>query len=569
MVDMDNCRVNSVNDRRRGSALVASLAAVLFIASLGAYLVETQSAFARRQCASIDRKRALYVAEAGLAESVLAVSQGRTGRLGDAETPVRFHAGIYWVESEALADGCVTLTSRARVGVGNFTVRLIVRPNVHQVGNAGFFGAEGVVIGDAVVMDGYDSQLGTYAAQSSWILGFPTPGRGALVRSNQAIVVDDSATWPAGTLDPYALLVSGLPSEQQAQLMLDDPTNYLRLRLSAASLAPPETHVLGVLRPGPGYNVETSGNSTLLELLPSEKEVRLPAVLEPSTRQELAGDTVVVGTSLDLGNVSARGGRLLVTAGGELSLRGPLVLRLDELGVETGGTLRLDDEDGPIHLHIDERLDLAAGSFVDSVGADAPNGGTFVFVEPALDPLQDSRVHVASIGVFRGVIYAPGDRLELPTGLRYFGAAAAKHLTVADGAWLTFDEAIRIGGVGMPVLPKQQVWQIVMEALPPMRVGFDPLADLARRGVTPLDWSNASAEQIAIAEYLDSDGLRQSYNGTLTEAQIDVMERVISLRWLEPASDTYQRPLRPPGMDPDDLIEAHREQLRADRDEGL
>lgn len=566
---MDNSRQRSLSHPRRGSALVASLFAVIFIAGLGAYMVEIQSAFARRQCATIDRKRALYLAEAGLAESVLAVSQGRSGRLGDADTPVRFHAGIYWVESEALADGCVTLTSRARVGVGNFTVRLVVRPNVHHVGNAGFFGAEGVVIGDAVVIDGYHSELGTYGAQSNWSLGFPTPGGGALVRSNRGIVVDDSVAWPAGALDPYALLVNGLTPEQRAQLLLDDPTNFLRLRLSAARLAPANSQVLGVLRPGPGYNVETSGNSTLLELQSSDKELRLPAVLPPSTRRDLGGETVVVDTFMDLGNVSAQGGSLLVSAGGELVLRGPAVLRLDELGVESGGTLRLDDEEGPIHLHVEQRLELAAGSRLLTVGADTPNWGTFVFVEPALDPTQDSRVHVSSIGVFRGVIYAPGDRLELPTGLRYFGAAAAKHLSVADGAWLTYDEALRIGGVGMPVLPKQQVWQILMEAVTPMRVGFDPLVDLARRGVTPLDSSNASPEQIALAEYLDSDGLRQSYNGALTEAQIDAMDRVISLRWLDPVSDTYQRPLRPPGMDPDDLLEAHRDQLRRDRDGAL
>jgi len=562
---MRNGKHRLISDSRRGSALIASLFAVIFIASLGAYLVEIQSAFARRQCASIDRKRALYLAEAGLAESVLAVSQGRSGRLGDEETPVRFHQGIYWVESERLADGCVTLTSRARVGVGNFAVRLIVRPNVHHVGNAGFFGAEGVVIGDAVVIDGYNSELGTYAAQSNWVLGFPTTGGGALVRSDRGIVVDDSVTWPSGSLDPYASLVSGLSSEQQEQLLLEDPSNFLRLRLSEASLAPSLTHVLGVLRPGPGHNVETSGNSTLLELNPSEKELQLPDVLQPSTRRDLPEETIVVDTFMELANVSVRGGTLLVRPGGELVLSGPLVLRLDELGVQSGGTLRLDDEDGPIHLHIDEGLELAAGSLVVSVGADAPHGGTFVFVEPALDPTLDNRVRVDALGVFRGVIYAPGDRLELPTGLRYFGAAAAKHLTVADGAWLTFDEALRIGGAGMPVLPRQQVWQILMEAVDPVRVGFDPLADLARRGVTPLNWSNASAEQIAIAEYLDGDGLMQSYTGTLDEAQVTAMDRVISLSWLDPASDTYQRPLRPPGMDPDDLIEAFRDQVRAER----
>ena len=70
------------------------------IAALGVWIVQLQASMARRMTQSTDRKRALYVAEAGLAESVLAMSQGKSGELGSEEVPVRFHHGIYWVESE-------------------------------------------------------------------------------------------------------------------------------------------------------------------------------------------------------------------------------------------------------------------------------------------------------------------------------------------------------------------------------------------------------------------------------------------------------------------------------------
>ncbi len=196
---------------QRGSALLASLFAVIVIAGLGAYIVEIQSAFARRQSSVVDRKRSLYVAEAGLAEAVLAISQGRSGELGSEAIPVQFHNGIYWVESEPLADGRLMLTSRGRVGVGNFTVRLVVRPNVHPIGAAGFFGAEGVTIGDAVVVDGYHSGLGTYDEQVDAGYDFPTTGRAALVRSNGRIVIDDAAVWPVGTASPYVQVVKLLP----------------------------------------------------------------------------------------------------------------------------------------------------------------------------------------------------------------------------------------------------------------------------------------------------------------------------------------------------------------------
>lgn len=562
---MDNSLIRTTGDRRRGSALVVSLLAVIIIASLGAYIVELQSAFSRRQCAAIDRKRALYIAEAGLAEAVLAVSQGRSGRLGDEETPVRFHAGLYWVESDPLDDGCIMLSSHARVGVGHFAVRIVVRPNVHDVGNVGFYGTEGVVIGDAVVVDGYNSGLGRYEEQVASAYSFPTTGAGALVRSNQSIVLDDAVTWPAGDPSPYALCVNTLPVASRARLALEDPTSAPRLQLSSSGLAPLSTHVLGTLRPGPDHSIESSGNSLLSELEPSEHELRLPEILSPLTRRDLTGSLIVVDTVVELGDVSARADWLQVDPGGEFVLRGPVVLHLEKLWVRPGGMLRLDDRNGPIHLHLDDLLRLDAGSFVVSVGADIGHGGTFVFVEPAADPALDNRVLLHSVGVFRGVLYAPADRVELPTGLRFFGAASAKHLTIKDGAWVTFDEAVRAGGTGMPGLPRQQLWQVLTEDVVAARLGIDPLTDLARRGVTPLSWSDASSEQDVIATYIDFDGLTQTYIGPLTDAQIAAMERVISLSWFDPTTSTYLRPLRPAGMDPDDLIKAYRDQVRAER----
>jgi len=548
---------------QRGSALLASLFAVVLIAGLGAYIVEVQAAFSRRQGTAADRKRALYIAEAGLAEAVLAISQGKSGALGDEDVPARFHDGVYWVESEGLGDGRQMLTSRGRVGTGAFTVRLVVRPNVHPVGAAGFFGERGLTVGDAVVLDGYDSRLGRYDEQTVLGFGFPTTGDAALVQSNGPILLDDAATWPIGTPHPYLSLYKGLPLATQLKLSLLDPTSAARLALAAADALPDVSMVLGKLRPGVKETVETNGNTKILLLEPREHAVALPDVVAPLTRRNAGAGTIVINSVVTHSNLSASAGRLRITPHGELRLVGPVVMNVGRVDVMAGGTLLLDDSAGPVQLHVRDGLSLAPGSVLVSTGTDAAQAGTFIFVAP--DPGDSARVQLDAVGVFRGVLHAPGDDITLPAGLRYFGAASARHLTIADGAWVTYDAALRIGGVGVPSLPTQQSWSIVEERQPAVRAGFDPLADLARRGVTPRSWADAAPETLVLAEYIDGAGLRQTYTGPLTAGQVAAMERVISLRWLDPASDTYREAIRPSGMDCDDLIARHREDRRAER----
>ncbi|MEZ6016377.1 MAG: hypothetical protein R3F49_14765 [Planctomycetota bacterium] len=546
--------------------MLASLMAVFVIAGLGAYVVQVQSAFARRQCSAIDKKRALYVAEAGLAEAVLAVSQGRSGELGSEDVPVRFHDGVYWVESESINDGRRVLTSRGRVGIGAFTVRLQVLPNVNPVGNVGFFGDEGVLIGDAVILDGFDSRDGSYDAQTVTGFGFPTTGADALVQSNADIVLDDAATWPLGTPDPYLVHVKGLPTEIQAQLLALDPTCAERLALSAANLVPLYSYILGALRAGVDHTVQTNGNTKILTLTPSENEVLLPDVIEPITRLDVETMDIVLVGKKDVNQVSGRTKKIEVKKGGSLELHGPAVLHVDELKVKKGGVVILDDSSGPIHLHIGKKLKFEAGSLLISSNLDVASRGCYISIPPPADPKNDDDVELKCSGVFRGILYAPGHRITLPTGLRYFGAASAKHLSIADGAWVTFDKAFRHDGVGVPILPRQNSWEIIQEEpRAALKIGFDPLADLRRRGIEPKTPANASPEAIAHAAYLDANGLLQSFDGVLDQTQIGAMDRVISLRWLDPVTDSYGEPLRPSGMDPDDTIEAYRAQVRAAR----
>jgi len=536
---------------------------VTVIAGTGAFIVQSHATFERRQALSIDRKRALYVAEAGIAEATLAISQGRSGAIGTEETPVVFHEGIYWVESEPLEDGRRLITSRSRVGTGRFTLRETIRPNVNAIAEGGFFGEDEVVIGDAVLIDGFDGRLVDFndAAVSGY--GLPTTGDGALVRSNGSITIEDASAWPKDRLDPYKAHVATLPATVRARLSIEDPSSIVRLAISALGAVPLETKVLGELRPGVDKALVSNGKSELKVLVPSVRAFEMPEMLVPQTRRVISIETLRVNTYRNAGQVSAQAGRIEVAPGGELVLEGPSVLHLKSFDLASGALLRLDDRLGPIFVYIEESLQLHAGALIVSLGAEAAHFGTSIFVSPGDGLTLPQPLQFASSGVFRGLVYAPGHELTLPTGLRFIGAAAAKRLIVADGAWLTYDRALLTNGSGVPAIPQKDGWQILAEEpgfAPPLR--FDPIADLARRGITPFASASAALEQSGRIDYFDTSGLKQTYEGVISGPVLAAMDRVVTLAWLDPVTSAYGPELRPTGLDPDALVAADRKNKR-------
>ena len=67
---------------RRGSALVMALIVVMLVSSLGAGFLHLSASVTRRQTDEVEKMRAFYLAEAGLAEAFQAVRMGRSGQVG-------------------------------------------------------------------------------------------------------------------------------------------------------------------------------------------------------------------------------------------------------------------------------------------------------------------------------------------------------------------------------------------------------------------------------------------------------------------------------------------------------
>src|SRR5687767_3777572 len=87
---------------RRGSVLVLSLVAVATVVVFAASFSQFASSVANRQAQAVHRKRAFYMAEAGLAEAFAGFSCGKSGNVGTAEAPALLGDGVFWVEAVEL-----------------------------------------------------------------------------------------------------------------------------------------------------------------------------------------------------------------------------------------------------------------------------------------------------------------------------------------------------------------------------------------------------------------------------------------------------------------------------------
>src|SRR5687768_6199044 len=102
---------SSSSHPRAGSVLVIALMVVMGIAMLAACLLQFSVSMTRNQLHGLDKKRAFYLAEAGLSEAVYGLMTGKTGNVGTSTVPARFGDGLLWVTATESPDGKVFLES--------------------------------------------------------------------------------------------------------------------------------------------------------------------------------------------------------------------------------------------------------------------------------------------------------------------------------------------------------------------------------------------------------------------------------------------------------------------------
>lgn len=524
--------------RRAGGVLAASLILVTLVASLGAGLIRLQTIVTRRHIQSVDHKRALYVAEAGVAEAFAAISLGKTGNVGSADEPAAFGNGVYWVEAEDIDAERVRLTSNGLCGIGRFSITVVIRRSVNPVGLHGTFGRRGLEVGSQSVMDGFDSRAGTYAEQIDTSLPRVSTGLGAKLTSNQDLVIE-------GGFLPYTGPKSG-----------------------------PTTFVYGDARPGPkGILTADPGVQIDGSTAPLRKRVTLPPLVIPQITRTEGDLDISKGSPISIGGAELRYDRILAEKGAELVLQGPLTLVTSIFVLRKDSKLIIDTTNGPVTIHVTDALAFEEDSTLENVTGDSTQVGLFlgdlegeeVWTRKDLgtdyDPegygamamLSPSssdppRLILEAGGVFHGLIYAPFSELTIPDELRVIGAVAAKRVTFEPDSHFSYDKALESAGAGIDALPRILTWRIDdLPDIPLVKIRIDPLATLALAGVMPVRSNLAHREFAGELSYIDAMGVTQVFTGDINMFAWAGVRKVTSVRWEDPVTTVLAPPKVPVG----------------------
>ncbi|MDP6409923.1 MAG: hypothetical protein QGI46_11145 [Planctomycetota bacterium] len=480
-----------IDGGRAGSALMASLMIVVVISGLGVVMVQLHSAVTKKHVQAIDQRRAFYVAEAGLSEAFLAVSQGKSGNVGSQSVPASFGRGLYWVDAEELDDGDVALFSTGLCGTGRFSLSAVIRPNTTPLASLGVFADSELVIESGVHVDGFDSDLGSFEAQAIGPEGEGSTGEGAQLRSNGDIIIESGG-----------LLKQGVEA----------------------------TMVFGDLRPGPQGAVLMGGGASVTgSTAPSESAVTVPPITVPVLESE--GELVHGAPApLVLAGREVRYDALRVEAGAIVELQGPLTLVVGALELADGAELLVDTSAGPVCIYCTESCMLREGSLLSGRGMDPTRAALFVSAEQQAD--LDDPVRIRAAGAFHGSIYVPRGTLSIPASLRVFGSVAAQRVVLEAGARVSVDAALSERSAGISGLPQLICWRIVaLPDTPLVSLRLDPQAQLKIQGVDPPASNLAHLEDFVSIEFFDTAGELSSYEGLATAFDWSDVGQALTTEW--------------------------------------
>jgi len=370
---------------RRGAALVAVAVVVMTLLALGFSFLAASLGASRAVEGSVDDRRAFYLAEAALAESVVALRGGASGAIGTADAPARLGSGIVWCRATDLGDGrhSIVATGMCRSGRAALEAVVSVGEDTEQIFPAMFLADEKLSIDSNQTIDSYDSSLGTYASQAVNTLGGKTyANAGGNVFSNGSIVVS---------------------------------TN---------------TAIFGDATPGVGGGVSLDTGAVVTGSTAAAKTPFTMPVLETPTLPS-TGTLNVAGTkTLAAGNYNY--GSLKLKASSKLIVKGPAVIVTADFVTAENSTIEIDASGGPVTFY-----NIGTFSYDQKTTMTTSSGSPadVVFAFDSANPI------VFPSGItFRGGIYAPMAPISIGASSTFFGAIVADNITMGTGTQFHYDE---------------------------------------------------------------------------------------------------------------------------------
>ncbi len=553
--------------------LALALIAVLVVAGLSASFIQLSVSISRRQAYSVDRKRAFYLAEAGLSEAWAAVQVGQFGSVGSMEEPAKFGDGLFWVEATDLGDNLVELKSTGMCGAGSASVSALIDRGGINSASLGLFSDDDLVIQAGTYADGFYGSAGDYASQAATAAagGGGGPGGALCVVAPPQRLAENAARVAAaagadeGEIDDGVGIgdvktvtdVSGfeyLAAHPGAQGIygkhhgvgaLDDgllPQARIGSNGNITVLAELRnaTTIVGNVTPGPGRSVTLTGSPVIDG---SQDAARAPVVLPPVQMPGAAYHEAIVHfgvlpLAITAGSYAHES--LTIATGSEAIVYGPTTLELGFLELQAGAALLFDTTEGEVTVYLEDGLYLRHTSAIEFSDSDPRS---VRFLSAAVQGAESgAKVVLRSVGDFQATVYAPRAKIAIGAQCHLLGSVVGKELVLPQGLRFHFDAAADEGNDNV-VEPTLVAWRIV--DLPEAIQGEFSRDPFRQLGVDRHALESPAASRVTgnmRLRYIDVNGDDLSYFGQESAFDWSTAYGVIDV-WREspPGSGDYNR----------------------------
>lgn len=410
--------------RQSGSILYMALLAIITLAGLSVAMVQIGASYNAETLAEVDDERALYLAEAAVAEAVFAVRHGATGDIGSAAAPARFGNGLFWSSATVIDANRTLVTIAAAVGKGRAALEATIAPVAHPAQRFAVFSDEDIVINPSSTIDSFDSSLGSYEDQLD-ASGDDHVNEASIVASNGNVHVENpSEIWGDAQPGPSKLATS------------DDPDAI-------------------------------SGSTTPSESTYSFDPVSVPTFPSSGAFTNNSGPKTLASGDYHFSS-------MLTGVGAKTTVKGPARIVVDgSWTLKSNAKFTFDATTGPIEFYLSGAVNLASNSTI--ITTDLRAIGVSVYLVGG--PTQS--VEFDSNSTFYGTIYGPQADVKIASNFEVFGAIAARHITLAANSNIHYDESLLNGSAGQLLTFDVQTWRQVEFPVPLMRVNRrDPFAVL-------------------------------------------------------------------------------------------
>ena len=372
---------------RRGSALVPVLILMTGLVALTTAFLNQTSAVKDEVASYVDNQRAELIAEAGLAESLMALRAGASGAVATFDEPAQLGEGILWVECEDLGDDRLRLVAHAASGSGRLSKALVVHredAGLGQLFRATLNSKDTLTMNEGVVVDSYDSSLGDYASQATNTTnGHIHAGANGDVLSNVGITMSTNST------------------------------------------------VLGDATPGPGYSVLMAPSSYVDgSTTPASAPFEFPPIVVPSYG---SSGPLSVTTTYDLPAGDWEFDDLVIGKDAVLTITGPANVVVPKFTGGKNAKLRIDATDGPVTIYCESYLHTSG--FATSAVEGSAAAVAFLIHGP-------NDIIFPAGAVVQGAYYAEQSNILFANLCEAFGSFVANRVEMSSGMKFHYDEAL-------------------------------------------------------------------------------------------------------------------------------